>query len=119
MHASSESDDAFKGGGCTLPFWAIVTITTVLSVLFPVLLGLVLVTQNSNDILGETQLGSVSANASGLSQLLLERVTTAEGVAHYIASYVRFAENPIDYDSELFFDMLSQALFSFNMFVAE
>ena len=102
---------------CTLPFWLIITLTTVFSVLLPVMVGLFLVEDNSNDVLGDTQLGSISANASGLSQLILERITAAEGVAYYIASHVKLAQHSVDYQSQNFYKLLSQALFSFNVFV--
>jgi len=46
--------------------------------------------------------------------LVLERLTAAEGVAHYIASHIKLAETEVDYSSYAFFDLLSQALFSFN-----
>ena len=99
-----------------LPLWLIVLVTTCVTVFAPVLVGLLLIACNSNARLAATQLRSVTANASGLAQLVVERLVAAESAAHYISSFIRFSAAPMVYDSPHFYHTLAQALVSFDAF---
>ena len=96
------------------PLWLLVLVTTCVTVFAPVLVGLLLIARNSNARLGATQLRSVTANASGLAQLVVERLVAAESAAHYISSFIRFSGGPLVYDSPHFYHTLAQALVSFD-----
>lgn len=99
------------------PLWLIVLVTTCVAVFVPVLVGLLLIASNSNARLAATQLRSVAANASGLAQLVVERIIAAESAAHYISSFVRFSNEPLVHGSSHFYHTLAQALVSFDAFV--
>lgn len=107
-----------EGGrrGRAPPLWLIVLVTTCVTVFAPVLVGLLLIARNSNARLAATQLRSVTANASGLAQLVVERFVAAESAAHYVSSFIRFSGDTMVYDSPHFYHTLAQALVSFDAF---
>ena len=101
---------------CAVPLWVIVIVTTVLSVLFPVMACIMLIQQRSNTHIAQSQLSSIKTNATGHAQLITDRMASAESAAHYISSFVRFANSSLTLSLPRFYYTLAQALTSFNAF---